>query len=280
MRLVRRGIERATLAAFSTFRRAPPGFAVLTLLMTGAGSLVRAQRETAIANVELPHSASSPASARRSTQDLAALGKRIFHDTPNEARLYVGARLACNSCHLNDGTTPYAAPMTGIAPLFPEFSQRAKRMISLKDRIDECFIRSENGRPLPEDGEEMTALVAYIESLSRQNDGGAEPSGRGLVELPGLSGNPQSGAAIFAAQCAACHGSEGNGVGSTIPPLWGPESFNDGAGMYGIENMAAFVVRNMPPMSPGSLTPQQAFDVSSYIHTKPRPKYNPASAVP
>jgi thiosulfate dehydrogenase len=207
---------------------------------------------------------------------LAALGKRIFHDTPNEASLYVGARLACNSCHLNDGTTPYAAPMTGIAPLFPEFSQRAKRMISLRDRIDECFIRSENGRPLPENGKEMTALVAYIESLSGQNDGGAEPSGRGLVELPALNGNPQRGEAIFAAQCAACHGSEGNGVGSTFPPLWGPESFNDGAGMYGIENMAAFVVRNMPPASPGSLTPQQAFDVSSYIHTKPRPKYNPA----
>ena len=278
MRLVGRGIERATLAAFSKFGRSPAvaGFAVLTLVMTGAASLVRAQRDTAIANGELPHSASSPASARRSTQDLAALGKRIFHDTPNEARLYVGARLACNSCHLNDGTTPYAAPMTGIAPLFPEFSQRAKRMISLRDRIDECFIRSENGRPLPENGKEMTALVAYIESLSRQNDGGAEPSGRGLVELPALSGNPHRGGAIFAAQCAACHGSEGNGVGSTIPPLWGPESFNDGAGMYGIENMAAFVVRNMPPTSAGSLTPQQAFDVSSYINTKPRPKYNPA----
>jgi thiosulfate dehydrogenase len=278
IRLVRRGIERATLAAFSTFRRLPAvaGFAVLTLAMTVAASLIRAQRDTAIANGELPHSASSPASARQSTQDLAALGKRIFHDTPNEARLYVGARLACNSCHINDGTTPYAAPMTGIAPLFPEFSQRVKRMISLRDRIDECFVRSENGRPLPEDGKEMTALVAYIESLSGQNDGGAQPSGRGLVELPPLNGSPQRGEAIFAAQCAVCHGSEGNGVGSTFPPLWGPESFNDGAGMNGIENMAAFVVRNMPPTSPGSLTPQQAFDVSSYIHTKPRPKYNPA----
>ena len=269
---------RATSAAFSTFRRwhAVAGLAVLTLLMTGAAALVPAQRDTAIAKGELPHSASSPALAKGSTEDLAALGKRIFHDTPNEARPYVGARLACASCHLNDGTTPYAAPMTGIAPLFPEFSPRVKRMISLRDRIDECFILSENGRPLPENGKEMAAMVAYIESLSTQNDGGAEPSGRGLVNLPALSGNPQRGEAIYAAQCAACHGSEGNGVGSTNPPLWGPESFNDGAGMSGIENMAAFVVKNMPPTSTGSLTPQQAFDVSSYIHTKPRPKYNPA----
>jgi thiosulfate dehydrogenase len=244
--------------------------------MTAAASFIRAQRDTAIANGGLPHSASSTASARGSTEDLAALGKRIFHDTPNEVGLYVGARLACNSCHLNDGTTPYAAPMTGIAPLFPEFSQRAKRMISLTDRIDECFIRSENGRPLPDNGKEMTALVSYIESLSGQNNGGAKPSGRGLAALPALSGSPEKGEAIYMAQCAVCHGSEGAGVGSSMPPLWGPESFNDGAGMYGIENMAAFVVRNMPPTSPGSLSPQQAFDVSSYIHTKPRPKYNPA----
>jgi thiosulfate dehydrogenase len=270
----------------SPFRgsHAVAGFVVLTLVLAGAVALIRA-RDTAIANGELQHSASSPAS----TEDLAALGKRIFHDTQNEARLYVGAHLACASCHLNDGTTPYAAPMTGIAPLFPEFSQRAKRMISLKDRIDECFIRSENGRPLPEHGKEMTALVAYIESLSGQKAGGAKPSGRGLVKLPALSGSPQRGEAIYAAQCAACHGSDGTGVGSMNPPLWGSESFNDGAGMYRIENMAAFVVRNMPPTSPGSpeavglarvlpssLTPQQAFDVSSYIHSKPRPKYNPA----
>jgi len=44
MRLVRRGIERATLAAFSTFRRPPltpllPDSPVLTLVMTGAALL-------------------------------------------------------------------------------------------------------------------------------------------------------------------------------------------------------------------------------------------------
>ena len=266
------------MAFFGKFRgsRVVVGFAVLAFVATGTVSLTLALRHTAIANGGLPHPASSPVSAGRSAQDLAALGKRIFHDTPNEARLYVGARLACSSCHLNDGTTPYAAPMTGIAPLFPEFSQRAKRMISLQDRIDECFIRSENGRPLPENGEEMAALVAYIESLSSPRDGSAGPPGRGLMKVPALSGSPKRGAALFAAQCASCHGSDGNGVGLTFPPLWGPESFNYGDGMDGVENMAAFVARNMPPTNPGSLTPQQAFDVSSYIHTKPRPKFNPA----
>jgi len=151
-----------------------------------------------------------------------------FSRHAERGKLYVGARLACNSCHINDGTTPYAAPMTGIAPLFPEFSQRAKRIISLRERIDECFIRSENGRPLPEDAKEMTALVAYIESLSGQNDGGAEPSAV-ASETSSPGGSPQRGEAIFAAQCAVCPRLRGNGVGSTFPPLWGQESFNDGA---------------------------------------------------
>jgi thiosulfate dehydrogenase len=119
-------------------------------------------------------------------------------------------------------------------------------------------------------------VLEAFDTLFSPPDGSAGPPGRGLMKVPALSGSPRRGAAIFAAQCASCHGSEENGVGLAFPPLWGPESFNDGAGMDGVVNIAAFVVRNMPPTSPGSLTPQRAFDVSSYIHTKPRHKYNPA----
>jgi thiosulfate dehydrogenase len=242
-------------------------------LVTAIISLPYAHRP--IAAAESRQSPSSTAFAPAPAEDLIALGKRIFDDTPNAAKLFVGSRLACSSCHLKDGTAPYAAPLVGIAAFFPEFSQRVDRKISLQDRIDECFVRSENGRPLPENGREMAALIAYIESLHRSNSEGSEPASRGLVKLTALTGSPQKGEAIYTAQCASCHGSDGAGIAPTFPPLWGPASFNDGAGMSHIENMAAFVVKNMPPTSPGSLSPQQAFDVSSYIHAKPRPKYNP-----
>jgi thiosulfate dehydrogenase len=244
----------------------------LLSLVIAVVNLPSERRATAAEEAETPQSPSSPASA---TGELAAFGKRIFDDTPNAVKLYVGSRLACSSCHLKDGTAPYAAPLVGIAAFFPEFSQRVNRKISLQDRIDECFVRSENGRPLPENGREMAALIAYIESLHRSNSEGSEPAGRGLVKLPALTGSPQKGEAIYTAQCASCHGSDGAGIAPTFPPLWGPASFNDGAGMSHVENMAAFVFKNMPPTSPGSLSPQQAFDVSSYIHAKPRPKYNP-----
>jgi thiosulfate dehydrogenase len=245
---------------------------LISCLVTAIISLLYAHRPTAAA--ESPQSPSSTPSVTAPAEDLIALGKRIFHDTPHAAKLYVGSRLACGNCHLKDGTAPYAAPMVGIAAFFPEFSQRVNRKISLQDRVNECFVRSENGRPLPEGGREMAALIAYIESLPPNNAEGSEPAGRGLIKLPALAGSPQRGEAIYTAQCASCHGSDGAGIAPTFPPLWGSASFNDGAGMSHIQNMAAFVVKNMPPTSPGSLSPQQAFDVSSYIHTKPRPKYN------
>jgi len=47
--------------------------------------------------------------------------------------------------------------------------------------------------------------------------------------------------------------------------------------MYGIENMAAICGQEYAADESGSLTPQQAFDVSSYIHTKPRPNTIPHS---
>ncbi len=40
--------------------------------------------------------------------------------------------------------------------------------------------------------------------------------------------------------------------------------------------MAAFVQHNMPQNRPGILTPQEAYDVSAFIHAQPRPAFNPA----
>jgi thiosulfate dehydrogenase len=58
--------------------------------------------------------------------------------------------------------------------------------------------------------------------------------------------------------------------------VWGPNSFNDGAGMNDPKKMAAFVVHNMPQNHPGTLNAQDAYDVSEFIHTMPRPKFNEA----
>ncbi len=208
--------------------------------------------------------------------DLVRQGKQIFQQTPIHAKAYVGNRLSCNDCHLQGGTEPKAAPLAGVPGLFPLYSQRAGRVISFGERVQECFVRSENGTAPPLDSPQMNALIAYIEWISQGVSKQETLAGRGLVQVPPLTGNPDRGAAVYKQQCAACHQDNGAGVPAAFPPLWGPDSYNDGAGMNKIPKMAAFLVKAMPPTRPGSLSPQDAYDVAAYIHDKPRPKFNPA----
>jgi thiosulfate dehydrogenase len=203
-------------------------------------------------------------------------GMAIF----NETRLYAAenatAKVSCANCHAEGGLQPYASPMVGVPATFPQFNARAGHVISLEDRIQECFVRSENGKPLDYKGAPMRALVDYISFVSTPEPGRKPFVGRGLVTLPDLKPNPANGQRVYAAQCAGCHGANGEGRPNIFPPLWGPDSFNDGAGMHGIKKMAAFVKQNMPQNRMGILTAQQAWDVAAFIHQQPRPAFNPA----
>jgi thiosulfate dehydrogenase len=209
-------------------------------------------------------------------EELIHQGKLIFDETPKYAGSYVGNKLACSDCHIQSGTAAYAAPMVDLAGLFPMFNKRAGHTISLQNRIQECFARSEAGRPVPEDSGEMKALVAYVNWLSQDGVKGKSYKGRGFVKLPLLTADSVSGKSVYASQCAGCHGGDGAGVPPVLPAVWGPDSYNDGAGMNDPAKMAAFVFHNMPQNHPGTLTAQQAWDVSAYIHTMPRPKFNQA----
>ena len=208
--------------------------------------------------------------------DNILLGMRIFMETPKYAAAYIGDQLSCSNCHLQGGTMSYAIALVGVPKWFPMFSERAKRNVSLEDRIQECVTRSENGTPLPHGGPEMTALISYMDWISREAESRNESAVRGLAILPGLEGDPVRGAKIYKEQCSVCHGEDGAGVSGILPALWGPSAYNSGAGMNQIKKMAAFVLRNMPQSSPGTLTSQQAFDVSAYVASKPHSPYNPA----
>ena len=204
------------------------------------------------------------------------LGKLIFDQTPKYAPSYVGNQYTCSDCHLQSGTAAYASPMIDLAQNFPAFSQRAGHIITLQQRIQECFTRSEDGQPPPVDGTVMNALVAYVNWLSAGGIKGRSYVGRGLVPVPGLKGDPLNGRIIYARQCAPCHGDHGAGVPHVLPPMWGPSSYNDGAGMNKPPKMAAFLLRNMPQNHPGTLSPQDAFDVATFIHSMPHPAFNHA----
>jgi thiosulfate dehydrogenase len=205
-------------------------------------------------------------------------GALIFNETPLYASQYTHAHISCADCHAAGGVQPYASPMVGLPARFPMFNQRAGHVISLQDRVQECFVRSENGTPIPYQGSTMQSIVDYITWLSRPEPDRKPFVGRGLVSLPKLTPDPQRGQAIYAAQCAGCHGLDGQGRPPLFPPLWGPYAFNDGAGMHRLERMAPFVQHNMPQNRMGILSAQQAWDVSAYIHTQPRPAFSSAYA--
>ncbi|RQQ56799.1 c-type cytochrome [Burkholderia stagnalis] len=213
-------------------------------------------------------------------------GMRLHLDTKALLPNHVGDALNCASCHLNAGTVAHASPFVGLAAQFPGYAPRAGKVISLAERINGCFRRSMNGKPLPVDSNDMKAMVAYFDWMR----GGARPknkiAGRGVGKIDTtLVPDLAHGKAVYAAQCASCHGADGAGMrradGTAIyPPLWGDQSFNIGAGMARLYTAAAFVKQNMPigahdrfPLGQGGLSDQDAIDVAAWFTTQPRPDF-------
>ena len=164
----------------------------------------------------------------------------------------------------------------GVYDRFPQWNERAKRVITLHDRIAECFLYSMNGRPPGYASKEMVAIVDYIAWLSRGTPqfSTPRPGSQFKEPLPSASPDLVRGATIYAQRCAACHQADGNGVGAQIPPLWGPESFNAGAGMAHLDRMTGFVHYNMPQTAPGTLTLDEAYDVSAWVLAHQRPAFH------
>src|ERR1019366_8505150 len=61
------------------------------------------------------------------------------------------------------------------------------------------------------------------------------------------------------------------GVQTCALPIWGPDSFNDGAGLHRLLTAARFVKAKMP-LGKAELTDDEAFDVTAFLNSKPRPQ--------
>lgn len=205
-----------------------------------------------------------------------AYGRAIIVKTQALMRGYGRADLSCADCHVAAGTRARGGSFVGLYGRFPQWNKRARRVIALQDRIAECFLYSLNGRPPGYTSKAMIAIVSYIAWLSRGTRiGDAQPrSDSYLVPLPAASPNPARGAQIFAAKCVTCHGHNGGGLSGVFPPLWGPRSFNDGAGMAHLNRMTGFVRYNMPNNAPGSLSVDEAYDVSAFVLGHARPHFH------
>lgn len=225
-------------------------------------------------------------------------GFQLFTSTSAQSPQYSLNKLACNNCHLNAGQKEKALPLVGIAVVFPNYNKREGRLFSLEDRIVGCFLRSQNatravhssasdgdiaGSALPSpESPEVLAIAAYLTWLSGGHPMGKNPPWRGLNAIakdkliPIDELDAKLGDSLYTEKCSSCHGLDGQGVqigDKKAGPLWGPESWNDGAGAARIYTLAGFIRYAMPYLNPGSLTDEEAQHIAAFINSKPRPAF-------
>jgi thiosulfate dehydrogenase len=269
---------------------------VIRLLVLAAGAVALPQSGSRAAELPTIDLAKRPPPEIRSLGDdalgkLVKYGHALVTDTANQigpaapdpAKRYAGNGLTCQNCHLQGGTQPYAMPLVGVWGQFPQYRGREGEVGTLEERVNGCMERSMNGRGLALDSREMKAFLVYMKWLSTGIPDGAKIIGAGTlpVQEPGRAADLRHGAQIYRQSCAACHGENGQGqrspggTGYQFPPLWGPDSYNDGAGMTRLLNAAAFAKQNMPlgtTFEAPTLTDEEAYDVAGFINSRPRPQ--------
>lgn len=197
-------------------------------------------------------------------------GLALVTATHDSLPAYVGSGLRCVSCHLDEGRRSPQS-WVGTTGRYPQYRSRSGTVETIEYRINGCFERSLNGKALPVDGKDMRDIVSYLTFLSTGQPIGyhAPPPD---TRWKGLKADAAAGGTFFAKNCTRCHGEDGGGT-IAAPPVWGPRSFNIGAGMSRARTAAAFIVANMPFDKAITLTDQQALDVATFITSQPRPDF-------
>ena len=188
----------------------------------------------------------------------------------------------CQNCHLAGGTIPYGNNYGKVYAVYPQFRARSNGIQSIYGRVNDCFERSLNGKALDSTSHEMKAIYAYMQWLGNGTPKGYARGGTSIMKLKYLdvAANPEQGNSVYIAKCQRCHGDRGEGklnaqkTGYENPPLWGANSYNDGAGLYRLGSFAGFVKNNMPfgaDYHNPILSNEEAWNVAAYVNSQPRP---------
>lgn len=210
--------------------------------------------------------------------EIVKKGQEYFLHTSQSLPQYTGNSLNCVNCHIDAGRRADSAPMWGAYVLYPAYRKKNGHVNTLAERLQGCFKYSMNGKAPEADSDVIVALSSYMYWLASKAPTGVKLEGQGYKRLPepAQEMDLDRGKAVYAAQCAVCHGANGEGrksAGVTVfPALWGDDSFNWGAGMHQMPNAAAFIKANMPLGKDHTLTDQQAWDVAYFMNAHERPQ--------
>ncbi|MEI2740291.1 MAG: c-type cytochrome [Chitinophagaceae bacterium] len=189
----------------------------------------------------------------------------------------------CQNCHLNAGKKNWGNNYSAVFSTYPKFRDRSGSIETIYKRVSDCFERSLNGSAPDSNSKEYQAIYAYIKWVGQNVKKGEKPAGSGIEKLSFMerAANPAKGKEVYTAQCQNCHGVNGEGQltlsGNSyeFPPLWGEHSYNSGAGLFRISNLAGYIHGNMPfnqaTYNNPKLSNEEAWDVAAYINSQPRP---------
>lgn len=214
-------------------------------------------------------------------------GKELIVQTakylgPNGSVLQISNGMNCQNCHLQAGTAVFGNNYGSVASLYPKFRARSGSVENVYKRVNDCFERSLNGKAIDTAGKEMQAIVAYLNFLGSNVEKGKKAEGSGLKDITYLdrAADTARGKGVYAAKCQSCHQANGEGLMNQekteyiYPPLWGKNSFNDGAGLYRLSSFAKYVKYNMPQGATHEnpqLSDEEAWDVGAFVLSQKRP---------
>lgn len=202
---------------------------------------------------------------------------------PRGSVLQISNGMNCQNCHLDEGRRPWGNNFGAVYSTYPKLLQRSGTIEDIYKRVNDCFERSLNGKPIDTNSREMQAIYTYLKWLDKDVPKDKKPYGSGLEKLPFLdrAASTENGKQVYLNKCQSCHGINGegqlnpDGVTYTTPPLWGTHSYNDGAGLYRLSNFASFVKNNMPFNQASHQNPvlslEEAWDVAAFVNSQPRP---------
>ncbi len=212
----------------------------------------------------------------------AALGERIFMRTQTLAPGLGANALACTNCHLEGGKMAGVLALTGVRAAYPQ-KDAGGREVTLEDRVLRCFTHSLAGRA-PEPGSDaVVALVAYLASIAKPGESGPADESRiaagNLIPIGQL--NAERGRARYGDLCSGCHGLDGQGYRERrtplpydyVPPVWGPRSYDDTAGLARVYMLAGFLRHGMPRDEVGTLGDRDAQEIAAFVDGQPRPSF-------
>ena len=204
---------------------------------------------------------------------------------------YTGNKMNCTNCHRDAGTRPYAFNLVRSFRDYPQYRAREGRILSLAERINNCVMRPNLGRPLPLDGKEMISIMAYLKFLSDSSHIDSRTKGlkNMTVELPEVAASSDRGEKLYLQHCERCHAKNGEGkmlasnVSYEYPPVWGVLAYRPGSSMHRVVKLAQWLKSNMPydKTTPGNafLTDAESLDIAAFInddkkHKRPAAKTN------